>query len=98
MRSFPGWRGTTPVLKPSELSSGAGSPNISPAKLDELGVLHVAVHAADGDVQEARQAVEESQAQHVELEEAHHGREQQVRHAGALAELVGLARGQRGVA
>ena len=43
-------------------------------------------------------AVEEAQPQDVELEEAHHRREQQVQHAGALAELVSLARGERGVA
>src|SRR2546421_3258094 len=67
-------------------------------KLEELGVLEVAVHAADGDVQEAGHAVEETQAQDVELEEAHHRREQKVEDACAASELVGLARGEGGVA
>src|SRR5688500_18591677 len=67
-------------------------------KLDELRVLEVAIHASDRDVQEARHTVEEAQAQHVELEEAHHRREQQVRRSGRLPALESLARLQRGVA
>src|SRR6185295_14233798 len=67
-------------------------------QLDQLGVLHVAVHAADGDVQQSRQAVEEAEAHEIELDEAHHGRAQQVEHAGAAALLERLARGERGVA
>src|SRR3954471_5965163 len=68
------------------------------AQLDQLGVLHVAVHAADGDVEQSGQAVEESQAHQIELEEAHHRRAQEVEHAGALSLLERLARGERGVA
>src|SRR5687768_8241854 len=40
------------------------------AQFDQLRVLHVAVDAADRDVQQARQAVEEPEAHDVELDEA----------------------------
>src|SRR5438309_6190555 len=68
------------------------------AQFEELRVLHVAVDAADGDVQKAWHAVEEAQAQDIELEEAHDRREEEPQDAGAAAELVRLARGERGVA
>src|SRR5262245_45105500 len=67
------------------------------AQLDQLHVLHVAVHAADRDVQQPRQAVEEAQAHEVELDEAHHGREEEVQQVRAAPLLEGLARGERGV-
>src|SRR6185503_8175158 len=74
------------------------SPAFRLAQLDQLGVLEVAVHAADRDMQQARQPVEEAEAQHVELDEAHQRREREVPQAGALALLERLARGQRRVA
>src|SRR2546426_8643794 len=73
-------------------------PSVAAAQLDQLGVLEVAVHAADRDVQEARHAVEKAEAEDVELEEAHHRRHQDVEQAGAAPELVCLARRERGVA
>src|SRR5688572_5659330 len=82
----------------SGLSLFFGALLLGLVKLDQLGVLEVAIHASDRDVQEARHAVEEAEAQHVELEEAHHRREQQVRRSGGLPALEGLARLQRGVA
>src|SRR5713226_1837854 len=74
------------------------SPAVRFAQLDQLGVLQVAVHAADRDVQQPRNAVEKPEAQHVELEEAHQWRGEKVRDPGAEPALVGLARGERGVA
>src|SRR5687768_15779120 len=68
------------------------------SELHQLRVLHVAVHAADRDVDKAGHAVEEPQAQDVELEEAHHWREQQVEDARAAALFIGLARRESGVA
>src|SRR4051812_4119861 len=75
-----------------------GSLLLSPAQLDQLGVLHVAVHAADRDMQEARHAVEEAQAQDVELEKAHEGRQHEMQQVAAAAQLERLARGEGGVA
>src|SRR5262245_32984274 len=74
------------------------SSSLGAAQLDQLHVFDVAVHAADRDMHEPRQAVEEAQAHEVELEEAHHRREQEVRHVRAAALLERLARGERGVA
>src|SRR5438034_11314730 len=73
-------------------------PSVAAAQLDQLGVLEVAVHAADRDVEEARHAVEKAEAEDVELEKAHHRRHQDVEEAGAAPELVRLARRERGVA
>src|SRR5439155_19788759 len=56
-------------------------PSVAAAQFDQLGVLEVAVHAADRDVQEARQAVEKAEAEDVELEEAHRRRHQDVEQA-----------------
>ena len=50
-------------------------------QLDQLRVLDAAVHAADGNVQQARHAVEEAEAEHIEFEEAHDGREDEAEHA-----------------
>src|SRR5688500_3650638 len=68
------------------------------SELDQLRVLHVAVHAADRDVHDARHAIEEAQPQDVELEEAHHRREEEVDDARAMAFFIGLAGGEGGVA
>src|SRR2546430_2784837 len=62
--------------------------SVAAVQLDQLGVLEVAVHAADRDVQEARHAVEKAEAEDVELEKAHHRRHQDVEEAGAAPELV----------
>src|SRR5512134_2988639 len=75
-----------------------GLPVLGLPQLDQLHVLHVAIHAADRDVQEARQAVEEAQAHDVELEEADHGREEEVHEGDVTTFLECLARGERGVA
>src|SRR5687768_17309222 len=82
----------TPVTR-TFISAAFGAP-----QLDQLGVLHVAVHAADGDVQQAGQTVEEAQAHEVELDETHHRRKQQVEDARAAALLERLACSERGVA
>src|SRR5690242_6280362 len=71
---------------------------LGPVELDQLGVLHVAVHAADRDVQEPGDAVEESQAQDVELDEAHHRRKHEVCCPRAHPALERLARGEGGIA
>src|SRR5688572_28752971 len=86
MRS-PRMQGTPPILAGStEMRVNLigrilpASSALGAAQLNELRVLHVAVHAADGDVQQSRQAVEEAQAHEVELDEAHHRREEEVEH------------------
>src|SRR6186713_2706173 len=87
-----------PMKPAATVSSTLISAILRAPQLYQLGVLHVGVDAADGDVQEARQAVEETEAHEIELDEAHHRRAQQVEHAGAASLLERLARGERGVA
>src|SRR6266404_4880005 len=105
----PRMHGTPPICLESTVMRlnfigglGRGSfypvPSVAAAQLDQLGVLEVAVDAADRDVQEARHAVEKAEAEDVELEKAHHRRHHEVEEAGAASELVRLARGERGVA
>src|SRR5688500_15323601 len=87
-----------PMKPATPVSSTFISTALRAPQLDQLGVLDVAVHAANGDVQQARQAVEEAQAHEIELDEPHHRREEEVEDAGAAPLLEGLARGERGVA
>src|SRR4051812_36558047 len=67
-------------------------------QLHELRVLEVAVHATDGDMQQAGDAIEEAEAEHVELEETHHGGSKEMKRAGAAAELERLLRGEGRIA
>src|SRR5215472_540759 len=79
----------------------ATAPALSPAsrlfERAQLGVLAEAVEAADGDVHEARRAIEEAAAQNVETQESDRRREHEPDERKALAARMHRFRLERGV-
>src|SRR6185369_4731853 len=90
-----------PWKSPSWNSTSARASSTAAARLlqlDQFRVLQEAVHAADRDVHQARQAVQAAEAEEIEFDEAHQRREGELEQAGAAAEPVQFLRGERAVA
>src|SRR6185369_17783053 len=86
-----------PWKSPSWNSTSARASSTAAARLlqlDQFRVLQEAVHAADRDVHQARQAVQAAEAEEIEFDEAHQRREGELEQAGAAAEPVQFLRGE----